>query len=157
MTTSSGRSVQIRYIRRRILSLLICIVVNCYFIRYGDIAVQSACTISRPVRANDLGNRTYNHWRELSGKPCKRYISVTDEVKIKEQFKSIATGSFTEFERCKTPKWILEYSNDVVCCVKNRNPIAKYFSTYIDLISMLYIPQDHFLVEHSIYAFFPSR
>ena len=28
---------------------------------------------------------------------------------------------------CKTPKWIFTYSNGVVCCVKNRNPIALIF------------------------------
>ena len=50
--------------------------------------MQSACTISSSVRANYLGTRTYNHWRKLSVKPCKRYISVTDEVKINEQYKS---------------------------------------------------------------------
>ena len=25
---------------------------------------------------------------------------------------------------CKTPKWMFTYSNGVVCCAKNRNPIA---------------------------------
>ena len=28
---------------------------------------------------------------------------------------------------CKTPKWIFTYSNGVVCCVTNRNPIALIF------------------------------
>ena len=28
---------------------------------------------------------------------------------------------------CKTLKWIFTYSNGVVCCVKNRNPIALIF------------------------------
>ena len=28
---------------------------------------------------------------------------------------------------CKTPQWIFTYSNGVVCCVKNRNPIALIF------------------------------
>ena len=34
---------------------------------------------------------------------------------------------------CKTPKWIFTYSNGVVCCVKNRNPIALIFERYIVL------------------------
>ena len=28
---------------------------------------------------------------------------------------------------CKTPKWMFTYSNGVVYCVKNRNPIALIF------------------------------
>ena len=81
------------------------------------------------------------------------YISITDtcKAKINEENKSIAVGPFfigTYLEpiwtllpkdvepygvsdlvtsvpqMCKTPKWIFTYSNGVVCCAKNRNPIA---------------------------------
>ena len=35
---------------------------------------------------------------------------------------------------CKTPKWIFTYSNGLVCCFKNRNPIALIFRKIIILI-----------------------
>ena len=72
--------------------------------------MQNACTFSRSIRANDLGTllpyiECLIHWHESSGKPCTHfaqlYISVTDEVKINEQNRSIATGPFyvrTKFE-----------------------------------------------------------
>ena len=36
---------------------------SAYFIRYGNIAVQSACTVERSIRANDLGEHNINHAR----------------------------------------------------------------------------------------------
>ena len=67
--------------------------------------MQSECTVSRSIRANDLGTRLpyiecLIYWSESSGS----YIS--HKVKINEQNKSIATGPFhvrTEFE----PIWTL--------------------------------------------------
>ena len=89
--------------------------------------------------------------REITLHTC---ISITDKAKINEQNKSIAIGPFymgTYFEPIWTllpedvavlnptgyrtlkrrypacvrhQKWIFTYSNGVVCCVKNRNPIA---------------------------------
>ena len=63
--------------------------------------MQSASTVSRSMRANDLGTRLpyigcLIYWLEPSGKLCSlhSYFSVTDKVKINEQNKSIATGPF---------------------------------------------------------------
>ena len=94
-----------------------------------------------------------NHWYKSETMQCTlhRYISITDKVKISEQNKSIVTGHFNvriQFEpiwtflKCgsfepsgvsdlprmsKTTKWIFTYSNGVVCCDKNRSPIALIF------------------------------
>ena len=46
----------------------------------------------------------------------------------------------------KTPKWIFTYSNGVVCCVKNRNPIAlmihrfAFYAIYINLYTRPIFP-----------------
>ena len=55
--------------------------VKFYFIRYGDIAVQSVCTVSCSIRANDLGTHLpyiecIIHWHKLSGKPCTHFAKL---------------------------------------------------------------------------------
>ena len=46
----------------------------------------------------------------------------------------------------KTPKWIFTYSNGVVCCFKNRNPIALIFRKIyrFKFYVIKYNPQDPF-------------
>ena len=55
---------------------------------------------------------------------------------------------------CKTPKWIFTYSNGVVCCAKNRNPIA----LIVDLNFMLLnkIHKTHFRIDRTFHLVFLS-
>ena len=54
---------------------------------------------------------------------------------------------------CKTPKWIFTYSNGVVCCVKNRNPIALIFRKIYCFKFYVIIHKTHFRIERSIYIY----
>ena len=51
-SVGASTSVQIRHVRRRVLLLLM---VDLFLICFGDIVVQSACTVSRSIRARELG------------------------------------------------------------------------------------------------------
>ena len=81
--------------------------------RYGDTVEQTTCTISRLIRADVIIPASPyierdaicpNHWRESSAKCAHSLfncISVTDDIKINEQNKSIGKGPLylqTEFE-----------------------------------------------------------
>ena len=63
------------------------------------------------------------------------------------------TGSVPRM--CKTPKWIFAYSNDVVCCVNNRNPIPlifrKLYQFNVYVIKKFH--KTHFRIERSIYIY----
>ena len=79
--------------------------INFYAIRYGDTVEQTTCTFSRSIRANDITTASpYIAGRDLpkslaqiereklSGRTLFNCISVTDGIKINEQYKSIVIG-----------------------------------------------------------------
>ena len=96
----SNRS-KIRFVGREIAYVLICFFYY-YLIRYGDTVEQTRCTFSRSIHANKLrhgggggGGGGYIIGVNRAGKSARSLfncISVTDDIKIIQQNKSIGIG-----------------------------------------------------------------